>query len=266
MRRFFYIGVLWLAVFGFAFSTGALGQSVTEPSLGLVFPLEEQGDTVVASQSVLINPYTIIPKGARMLNVFEMPVPGDDDVKVADKPERGIADSNFSRKGSHKFVNQKEDELSSLQKAALRRAFATVWNKKLSFQAAFHRLPGDRMRIVYQEKPDGDPLIRAFNPPQGLFLIEGEGFIEIAGTVKGSHAEKEGVPAKAQLLAVNDISLNGKLEIFLKHYAEEKEKKQKLNQPLNLTIRFESTTEPKVIAIPLPKTLQSNGLFNDLVP
>lgn len=223
-----------------------------ELGIGLAFPLtKNRNGRVVTSTDVMLNPGTVLKKGTEVLLIFEMPMRGDKDVKLAD-PHAKLKKA---------LVKTQQDvqvaERDPLVEAAYARAEKDVWNDPLLFGAALENLKRDRLRFVYLDHETGLREIRTFELIEGMLLGMSQGKVTALYLDLYSDADKAGVRQWDHILTVNDKTFNG-LEEFLILFNAEKQAAKMTTRKVTLGVESQKTGEKRTVEFRLPLSLKTS--------
>lgn len=179
---------------------------VTTPPLGQVLPIELKNGHVMSRLTFAVNWERIVPAGATLRCCYARPI-GLEAARV-DEARRGISELNEYQRQT-RYTNAQ-----IYREKAYWRKLATedVWTNPDLFRTAAVTIDVRGLRLVYVD-PDHtrrkteenatyvrDDLPLGFNDepwilPEGLFLADGEGGIQILAVENGTSAEKAGLKA-----------------------------------------------------------------------
>jgi C-terminal processing protease CtpA/Prc len=221
----------------------------TEPSLGLAFPLEQKDGSVRIPIPIMISLDCVVPAGSVARTLWQMPQPDDREVRKANK--RKDLEQSYSRKPI-KVQNQDKDDLHAAQvKVAQERALGTVWTEAIKFQAVLHRLRMEDYFFTYQDSQTGAMESRSFQFPDGLFLGDKGGAIEVLAVQHDSRAQKVGMKAGMRIVSVNGKETSG-MAVFQKILTEASVDRDKTGNPVLFKVVGKDGGEPIEIGIRPP--------------
>ncbi|MES2307946.1 MAG: hypothetical protein V4507_03720 [Verrucomicrobiota bacterium] len=211
--RYIFAFLFILAGFG---SVGAQQLIETDPILASVFPLEEKSNSVVLTQTILLNK-EIVPAGSILRVLYVMPQLGDNEVRseVIKKQQ----ESAYSRAPE---IQQKVD--SPIVVAAKKLALGTRWTSAQLFRLKLANQNTPDLKLVYQETAEGELREAPLNFLHGLFLGEKAGKVVVIAVERKTSAASANFVAGDAILQIGSQKLDGTLAQFLKVYQEEKSK------------------------------------------
>lgn len=259
--------MLYVSFFSFPALLGAKPQvRVIEPTLGEVFPLLKKDQSVILSHDVIINNHTIAKAGAKFRVIFQMPDPEDKDVRAREQRKKMDLRQNFSRKTSYIEKESAYETMTPLQQATIDRAYETTWSDPLMFLAALHKLPIDKIRLVFTNPETNQVRVEPIDLRDGMFLGLTDKGVKIMAIEQESRAARGGASVNKIITKINEIDIERDLKAFLNVYKEEREKCQRSGKPLELTLKNmekENITR-EVISFTLPRSMGINDFFSDI--
>lgn len=245
---------IWTALF-LAFFLDCQSQQMIEttPLLATAIPIEEKGNFVVLSQTVLINK-EILPAGTILRVLYVMPQIGDNEVRneIIKKQQE-----NAYSRAPTKYLKEE----SAFVLAAKKLALETRWTTAQLFKLKLANQNTTDLRLVYQEKIDSEIREVPLNFLHGLFLGEKSGKISVLAVERGSTGASGGFTAGDQLIQIGTQKLEGTFPHFLKVYQEEKIRSESSpSRKLSFQILPAQQETPITKLIEMPLSLKSNLL------
>jgi hypothetical protein len=225
------------------------------PEFPLVFPLTKNGDDVTVKYPVLIGPTTILKPGMvlRTIYIINFNMDGSADLAMV---HHGDMEQAYSRPTSSSGDLAKLPYDLAHEIEGYRR---TVWQTPNNFVLAMAQYPTDTMHLIYQPTHDNRDLEDArFSFFDGLFLGLPDGKVTVLAVEKESKAEKAGLKAGDEILAVGGVSTQHDLTTFTTVFAAAR-KIAKENEAASypMTVISEGGKEPHTANIPTPPTIKS---------
>ena len=255
---------LFTIALSFVANQQALGE--TTPSLGVIYPLETSPKGVIFTKSIVLNHETVVEKGSIAQILFQMPQDDDADVKNARRKKTMNLESTFSRSTNAKLLERQrpEKQLSPIQKAVLERAYTTTWQDPIKFRGFLHKIPLEKLRLVFRSPGSTNARIEPLSLPDGMFLALEDNNVKVLALEKHSRAQKAGVPIGSTLKKINGIDIEPNLRSFLELYYEQKDKAKNEKKPLLVSIQEAADKEIREISFPLPYSFSNDDFFSDL--
>jgi hypothetical protein len=234
------------------------------PEFPLVFPLTTSGQDntdVTVKYPVMINPATTLKPGMvlRVLYVLSNATQGSSDLILAHEGtlEQSYARNAFGANGSDE--NKMPPEIAHEIEGYRR----TVWQVPNNFILAMAQYPTDSMHLIYSGAGKTNDLKdERFSFFDGLFVGLPDGKVTVIAVEKTSKADKAGLKAGDEILAVGGISTQSDLATFASAYATAK-KVATENAMESYTMTFSRGSSGSQTAnILLPPKL-SGSLMND---
>jgi len=234
------------------------------PEFPLVFPLTTTGQDnqdVTVKYPVMINPATTLKPGMvlRVMFVLSNPSDGSSDLALAHEGtlEQSYARNAFGANGSdQKMSPELAHELEGYRR--------TVWQVPNNFILAMAQYPTDSMHLIYSTTGKSRDLQdERFSFFDGLFIGQPDGKVTVIGVEKASKADKAGLKAGDEILAVGGIPTQNDLATFASAYATAK-KVATENEVSSYTMTFRrvGSGESQTANISLPPKLSGNLMNN----
>ncbi len=225
----------------------------TDPLLATAIPMEEKGNCVLLSQTILINK-EILPAGTTLRVLYVKPQIGDNEVRneIIKKQQENA----YSR-----LPTKYTKEESALVLASKKIALETRWSTTQLFKLKLANQNTTDLRLVYQENPESEIREVPLNFLHGLFLGEKSGKITVLAVERGSPAAY-GKFIKGDLLTqIGTQKLDGTFVQLLKLYHEEKTKAEtSSSRELLFQVLPENQESPIPKSIKVALSLKSNLL------
>lgn len=226
-----------------------------EPSLGAVFPMTVEGDSIITTKSVLLNKTVVLPQGTILRCCFQMPEKDSADLKK--KQKKNSIEQTFSRKPIK--VSNKQEDYDPYREAIKDRAFQTVWNNPDLFRGYFYKVDPARYYLVYQLPGSPVPAFAQFFFPEGLFLVSDGTHIEVLSIEPASRSDAAGFQVGDRIHVLEGLELKGDLKRFLSHYLTSLKQNKLKGQPLQFSVSPAESTEKRVIReIRLPLSIHAD--------
>ncbi|MEM1158958.1 MAG: hypothetical protein AAF649_00610 [Verrucomicrobiota bacterium] len=225
-----------------------------EPSLGAIFPMEVEGESVVTSYQVLLNKTVVLPEGTLLRCCFQMPEEDSADVKKKEK--KNSIENTFSRKPIK--VTSKDENFNPYREAVKERAFQTVWTNPDLFRGYFYKVQPDRYYVVYQTPGSDSPSFAQFFFPEGLFLVSDGDSIQVLSTEVDSRAARAGFQPGDTIHALEALELEGDLKRFLAHYLTVLQQNKLKGKNLEFSVSPPGSEERIRREIKLPLSIHSD--------
>ena len=228
------------------------------PEFPLIFPLDQNGKDVTVKFPVLINPTTVLKPGMvlRTLYVLSVNSEGSSDLVLAHK---GNMDQAYARTATGSDEGKIPPELAHEIEGYRR----TIWEVPNNFVLAMAQYPTDAMHLIYSPTGKHQDLDdERFTFFDGLFVGLPDGKVTVIAVEKESKAEKAGIKAGDEIVAVGGISTQNDLATFAGAYSTAKKiamDNEVASYPM--TIRPEGKGEPRTVNIALPPKIKS-GLMD----
>jgi len=230
------------------------------PEFPLIFPLAtggKDGRDVTVKYPVMINPTTVLKPGMvlRVVYVLSNYSEGSSDLVLA---HHGTMEQSYARSSSggteegEKLPPEVAHEIEGYRR--------TVWEVPNNFVLAMAQYPTDAMHLIYSPTGKSQDLHdERFSFFDGLFVGMPEGNVTVIAVEKESKAEKAGLKAGDDILAVGGISTQNDLTTFAAAYSKAKQvANENEAASYSMTIRPSGKGETQVANIPLPPKITGN--------
>ncbi|MEM9446145.1 MAG: hypothetical protein AAGA18_12435 [Verrucomicrobiota bacterium] len=246
--------------------TSIHGTCKINPSLGVVYPLEASDKGVVFNKSVILNHEAIAEKGSVAQIIFQMPQDDDRDVKEARRKSTSSIEASFSRSTNAKLLERQKPlkQLSPEQKAVLSRAYSSRWVDPIKFRGFLHKIPLNKLRLVYKPVGSEAAIIERLTLPYGMFIALDDHGVKVLAIEQSSKAHKAGLPVDSILKRINGIDIEPNLRSFLELFYEQEDKTKTENKPLPLAYQTGPDQPIEEVLFPVPYSFNSNDFFSDL--
>jgi len=225
------------------------------PEFPLVFPLAQNGKDVTVKFPVLINPSTVLKPGMvlRVIYILSTGSDGSTDLVLAHK---GNMDQAYSRPSSSSSDQPKLPPELAHEIEGYRR---TVWEVPNNFVLAMAQYPTVAMHLIYSPTGKNQDLAdEHFSFFDGLLVGLPNGKVTVLAVEKESKAEKAGIKAGDEIVAVGGASTQNDLATFAAAYAAAKKTAgENEAQSYPVTLRSESNAETQTVNIPMSPKIKS---------
>jgi len=254
-RIFFFYGILALMIplWGQAADDGPIKMT---PEFALTFPVTQNGKDVTVKYPVLVNPTTILKPGMvlRVLYILANNTDGSSDLALAHKGnmEQSYSRDTPSSDGQAKMPSELAHELEGYRR--------TIWQVTQNFVMAMAQYPTDAMHLIYSPTGKGQDMVdERFSFFDGLLVGLPEGKVTVLAVENGSKADKAGIKAGDEIVAVDGASPKNDLATFATVWATAKKTAKYNNAPgFPVTIRAPGQTETHTTSVAMPPTIKSS--------
>jgi hypothetical protein len=231
------------------------------PEFPLTFPLALQGKgkEVTIKFPVLINPATVLKPGMVLRTLYILTYSNSDDSTDLVLAHKGDMEQAYTREapntgGQPKMPAQLAHEIEGYRR--------TVWEVPNNFILAMAQYPTDAMHLIYSPSgKDQDLSDERFSFLDGLFIGLPDGKVTVLAVEDGSKADKAGLKAGDEIVAVGGISTRNDLDTFSSAFVATREKaKEDEVSSYQMTVRSEGKPEARTVDIPMPPSLKSTFL------
>ena len=261
---------LCLSILAAAWASAAplLAQTVDEPvkmtpEFPLVFPLVMQGGNVTVKFPVMINPTTVLKPGMVLRTLYVLQQTSDDSnnlgIAHATDESAAYARSNPSTSGDEKMPSEVAHQLEGYRR--------TIWTTPVNFELAMAQFPTESMHLIYSPtgKGAGDLADQRFSFFDGMLMGQPDGSsVVVLAVEKDSKADRAGIKAGDEIVAVSGAPTQHDLTTFAKDFAAARQNARETKAPTYaLTVRSPGQSATHVVNMAMPPTLKSllmNGL------
>ncbi len=231
------------------------------PEFPLIFPLAttgKDGRDVTVKYPVMINPTTVLKPGMVLRTIYVLSTysEGSSDLALA---HHGTMEESYARNAFG--ANASEGPRLSPEVAHEIEGYRrTVWEVPNNFVLAMAQYPTDAMHLIYSPTGKNQDLHdERFSFFDGLFVGLPEGKVTVIAVEKESKADKAGIKAGDEIIAVGGVSTQNDLATFASAYSNAK-KVATENEASSyaMTIRPEGKGEAQTANIPLPPKITGN--------
>ncbi len=232
------------------------------PEFPLTFPLLQQGKTITVKFPILVNPTTVIKPGMQLRTMYMLNQPNTNtstDLVLAHtgNMEQAYSRDTTSTQDKAKMPSELAHEIEGYRR--------TVWDLPNNFILAMAQYPTDTLHLIYS--PDGEQMNATdanFSFFDGLMVGLPDGKVTILAVEKESHAERAGLKAGEEIVAVGGILTQNNLSTFSTAYATAKAKAKEDGAPTyTMTIRASGKSDTQTVPIAMPPTFRG-GLMDGL--
>ncbi|TFE65881.1 PDZ domain-containing protein [Methylacidiphilum caldifontis] len=233
-----------------------------------IFAEDENG--VHLKYPIIINPYTIISPEALLRVIYVKPemellttglTPTENEGQkkgLAEAASRSTpAMETEPQQGAFREETPQQKEMKMIQQ--------TVWNTGSVFYQAFDFLDAEDLRIIYKEKNKKSLSDEPINFPEGMVLAQIDSKVVIIALEENGNGYQYGLKAGDQILAINDVGINGNLSDLLSLYRKEKFGIRRTRSSLKFLVERNGENSPIEVSIPLPPSLQGSILDEPIV-
>lgn len=225
------------------------------PEFALTFPVTQSGHDVTVKYPVIVNPTTILKPGMvlRVLYILNTNSASSTDLVLAHK---GNMEQSYSRDTAAPEQSKMPPELAHEIEGYRR----TVWEVPNNFVLAMAQYPTDFMHLIYSPTgKDRDMADEKFSFFEGLLIGLPDGKVTVLAVENGSKADKAGIKAGDEIVAVDGASPRNDLALFATAWANAK-KTAKYNNATSfpMTVRSEGKTDTHTVSIAMPPTIKSS--------
>lgn len=225
------------------------------PELALTFPVTQSGHDVTVKYPVIVNPTTILKPGMvlRVLYILSNNSDSTTDLVLAHK---GNMEQSYSRETTSPEQSKMPPELAHEIEGYRR----TVWQVPNNFILAMAQYPTDFMHLIYSPTgSDRDMTDEKFSFFEGLLIGLPDGKVTVLAVENGSKADKAGIKAGDEIVAVGGASPRNDLVLFATAWANAKKTAKYNNAPsFSMTLRSEGKTDTHAVTIAMPPTIKSS--------
>ena len=232
------------------------------PEFPLVFPLTKNGNDVTLKFPVLINPTTVLKPGMVLRTLYIINYSNGDGSTDLILAHKGNMEQAYTRDTASTGDQSKMPPELAHEIEGYRR---TVWEVPNNFVLAMAQYPTDAMHLIYS--PTGkdrtvDLADERFSFFDGLFVGLPDGKVTILAVENESKADKAGLKAGDEILAVGGIPTQNDLAAFSAAFAATRGKARDDELPsYSMTVRSEGKPDARQVDIAMPPSLKSN-FFN----
>ncbi|QSR86951.1 signal protein PDZ [Candidatus Methylacidiphilum infernorum] len=227
----------------------------------------EDSEGVHFKYPIIINSYTVIPPDALLRVIYvkpEMELLTSGPTPAEDEGKRGGLSAAASRstpametepqQGAFREDTPQEKEMKIIKQ--------TVWTTGIAFYQAFDFLDAEDLRIIYKEKNKHSFSDEPISFPEGMILAQVDSKIVIIALEEKGNGYRYGLKAGDQILAINDVGINGSLTEFLSLYRKEKFGISRTRNAMKFLVARIGEEKPTEVTLPLPPSLQG-GILDD---
>ena len=257
MRRFAFLSLAFTALLPALRAQDTDGPVKMEPELPLIIPLTREGPhKVTVKYPILINMSTVVRPGMALRVLYIPPVQEDSENLVV--AHMGTMAESFSR-GSGETGPHLPPEIAH----EIERQRRIVWEVPLNFQLTLAQQPTDQLHLIYSTSGDNRNLDdERLNFFDGLFLGSPHGGVTVLAVEKDSKADKAGLKAGDQILAVSGKTVPEDLAAFPALYVAARKEAQDAGAPdYTFTVRSSGAASGHPISMSMPPSLK-NQLMN----
>lgn len=230
------------------------------PEFCFTFPLTNNGKDVTVKFPVLVNPATIIKPGMVLRTLYVLSSyneNGSSDLVLAHKGnmEQAFSRSTLNSNEQSKMPPELAHELEGYRR--------TVWEVSNNFVLAMAQYPTDAMHLIYSPTGKGQDIDdERFSFFDGLLIGLPGGRVTVLAVENESKADKAGIKAGDEIVAVGGASTQNDLATFSAVYATAK-KVAKDNEVSSfpVTLRSEGKSETRTVNIAMPPRIKG-GLMD----
>jgi hypothetical protein len=231
------------------------------PEFPLTFPLVLHGTDVTIKFPILINPVTVLKPGMVLRIIYILNygnADGSNDLILAHKGnmEQAYARGMDSTSDQSKMPPELAHEIEGYRR--------TVWEVPNNFMLAMAQYPTDAMHLIYSrtgKDKEQDLSDDRFSFLDGLFVGLPGGKVTVLAVEDESKADKAGLKAGDEILAVGGISTRNDLEGFSSAFVAARDKAREDELPsYEMTVRSEGSSGARTVDIPMPPSLKSTFL------
>ena len=231
------------------------------PEFCFTFPLAKNGKDVTVKFPVLVNATTILKPGMILRTLYILSsynANGSSNLVLAHKGnmEQSYARSTLSSDDQSKMPPELAHEIEGYRR--------TVWDVPNNFVMAMAQYPTDAMHLIYSpntgKSQDLDD--ERFNFFDGLLIGLPDGKVTVLAVENESKADKVGIKAGDEIIAVGGNSTQNDLATFVTAYtAAKKTAKDNEVSSFPITLRSEGKSETRTVNIALTSRIKS-GLMD----
>jgi len=254
-RTFLLLGIMALTtpLWGQAADDGPIKMT---PELALTFPVVQSGKDVTVKYPILINPTTILKPGMilRVLYILSNNTDGSSDLALAHK---GNMEESYSRSTSSSDDQAKMPPELAHELEGYRR---TIWQVTQNFVMAMAQYPTDAMHLIYSPTGKNQDLVdERFSFFEGLLIGLPDGKVTVLAVENGSKADKAGIKAGDEIVAVDGASPKNDLSTFANIWAAAKTTAKYNDAPsFPVTILAPGHTDAHTTNVAMPPTIKSS--------
>ncbi|TFE66605.1 signal protein PDZ [Methylacidiphilum sp. Yel] len=216
----------------------------------------------------VINAYTIIPPDALLRVIYVKPqmdlLSGNPQTVEGEGGEKGGLAAAASR-STPALESEGAFHTDSPEEKEMKMIHQTVWKTGLAFCQAFDFLDADDLRIIFQEKGKKSFKDEPVSFPEGMILAQIDSKVFVVALEVGGKGYEYGMKSGDQILAINDVGINGGLSDFLSLYRKEKFGLTGAKKSIRFLVSRQGESNPIVVSIPLPPSLQGSILDEPFV-
>jgi len=254
-RTFFFFGIIALTapLWGQSADDGPIKMT---PEFALTFPVAQNGKDVTVKYPVLINPTTILKPGMVLHVIYILSNNSEGSTDLA-KAHKGNMEESYSRSASGSDGETKLPPEIAHEIEGYRR---TIWQVTQNFVMAMAQYPTDAMHLIYSATGKNQDLSdEKFSFFEGLLIGLPDGKVTVLAVENGSKADKAGLKAGDEIVAVDGVSPKNDLNTFASAWAAARKTAKYNNAPgFPVTIRAPGDTATHTTSIAMPPTIKSS--------